>query len=112
MVESAKDGSHVRVVCGVWDGAALVFAHPMFIRDPSDDLFLACCVTSLIQLGAAARFVQQRALKLGMGRGAGGFMRVGGRLAVPRVVAAPRTNPSCFIVVHHPRRTHRGVYLD
>ena len=43
---------------------------PMFIHDPSEhDLFLAaCCVTgiTLFSLGAAkARFVQQKALKLG-----------------------------------------------
>ena len=43
---------------------------PLFVHDPSEhDLFLAaCCVTgiTLFSLGAAkARFVQQKALKLG-----------------------------------------------
>ena len=71
-VESAKDGLLMFAAFVVFGTAPLVgyLLTPMFIRDPSEhDLFLAaCCVTgiTLFSLGAAkARFVQQRALKLG-----------------------------------------------
>ena len=71
-VESAKDGLLMFAAFVVFGTAPLVgyLLTPMFIRDPSEhDLFLAACAVTgvtLFSLGAAkARFVQQRALKLG-----------------------------------------------
>ena len=71
-VESAKDGLLMFASFVVFGTAPLVgyLLTPLFVHDPSEhDLFLAACAVTgvtLFSLGAAkARFVQQKALKLG-----------------------------------------------